>query len=402
MTRGLVVLVWVAACTAPGGTAPSTAEDDAGPGERLGAPIVELRTCEAGTTASVCGQYARSVAFHRTWLYVGSNGPGQDMGPSWASVTQLGRDGRAVGGFALPEDDLGLGATLAVVGDVTGNGVDDLVLGHPEPGRIAIVDPSEEEVDGRAVLRGLSTAGSGADRAAACGDLTGDGRTDLCTTSGVWQGPVEAESAPLVAWEAIAAIAAADLDGDGGVELLLGGDRGVWHLDGLGGLTGQVALDPLGHHLPAPEPVVGLAARRPEGGGRFGYVMAAASVAWVVDGDPGGTSLRPIHSGSVEALAMGDFDGDGVDDLVVGGDSVLTWYAGPLFDRPEVTTGGDVVQPDWPTGVYHGPDWPADGLGAALAVADTDGDGIDELAVTAPGVGTGRVWWLSALAPTEP
>jgi hypothetical protein len=102
------------------------------------------------------------------------------------------------------------------------------------------------------------------------------------------------------------------------------------------------------------------------------------------------------HTGARKgsALAMGDFDGDGTDDLAVGspasGSGAVDVYWGePTFDDALCEEIG--IRDGVPTyfrqgtGPIHGHARAGDAFGASLAAADFDDDGDDELAIGAPG-----------------
>src|SRR5690606_12510323 len=111
--------------------------------------------------------------------------------------------------------------------------------------------------------------------------------------------------------------------------------------------------------------------------------------------DPSNECNRP-EAGDLfgSALAVGDFNGDGFDDLAIGsaGEDVLD---GETLYQNSGTVDvyfGRANQAFWVPGcLLYGqnglPGTPADGseFGAAMAVGDFNGDGRDDLAVGAPG-----------------
>ncbi len=115
----------------------------------------------------------------------------------------------------------------------------------------------------------------------------------------------------------------------------------------------------------------------------------------------GGISARPCEVSEEDdkfgtAVAAGDFDGDGFVDLAVGAPGKAPGegpQSGAVFIFPGsgspsgITTGFFITQNHATGGVHEA----GDEFGAALAVGDFDGDGIEDLAVGAPGDGQGAV-----------
>ncbi|GAA2384962.1 FG-GAP-like repeat-containing protein [Streptomyces glaucosporus] len=319
--------------------------------------------------------------------------------------------------------------------DLNGDGHRDLVVGAPgatvdgvpSAGAVVVLYGSADGLSGgrRTVIHqnspGIPGTAEDSDRfgaSVATGDLDGDGLPDLVVGAGseaigtrqgvgsvtvVWGsagGLGTGTALPQPAWREHVSfgenLAVGDFTGDGALDLTVAGRDGPYHYTGPFARDGESADRYLDDRLGTTHNVI---SGDLDGDGRAERVVLPGPV----DGDPNGDVYvdRFVNGALVrtelpgadgEVGSIGDIDGDGYGDLVLGastdpgsgetghlGGQISVWYGGP--GGPDPKQRPQIVHQDTP-GV-PGASERADAFGSSVAVGDVDGDGHADVAAGA-------------------
>jgi len=276
------------------------------------------------------------------------------------------------------------GQSVAGAGDVNDDGYDDLIIGAPgndhaasEGGRAYVLyGPVSGSLDLGDAADAIITGGS-SDRevgvnVAGAGDVDDDGVSDLLVGledygAALFLGPLTGELDPDADADArfdnlgythlgTAVAGAGDVDGDGFDDVFIGVERAFSEQGGVFLFSGPLSGD------------IG---------------ASDASASWF------GPDRQTSYVGNAVAIA-GDVDGDGYDDLIIGA---------PNYDTGSYRTGGAFLVLGDSAGSFGGTDQDLEAVAEAVidgvgeyayvgdtvaGVGDTNGDGLDDLMLSAP------------------
>ncbi|MEQ1504146.1 MAG: FG-GAP repeat protein [Myxococcota bacterium] len=346
---------------------------------------------------------------------------------------------RSLAAFGGRRNGDGLGFSVALPGDLSGDGVADLLIaGNLSEDPYAAVGlytgPERNDVPVRMVTTRLLFDPFGASAPGVvigCGDLNDDGADDLCAggfsplngtspnQSYVYFGPLPAGDVPVdgadvvlrgpnASWSPPTMAGGSDVTGDGRVDLwvganyLDGGAGGAFLVSELSGPVVELLEQPTWRGATTEDRAGSTLARGEDlDGDGLGDLYLGAGVAngrrgqgsVLVDKDGGLVSDAYARfdgddgDGLGSAAEIADLDGDGSADLAIGiprypfdRPGAVAVFRGPVVAGVHTVADADLV--------FHGGDRP-DGFGGALVAAEVDGDGVMDLVVGAPRDPTG-------------
>lgn len=258
--------------------------------------------------------------------------------PNSPSVTVLAPNGTVLGTFApLP----GATGVRTAFGDITGDGVDDLIMSATNSPTVAIFNGAT----GAAIASGQAFDSSFGSASVAVGDFTGDGIADLLIASSVGglvrvidgaTGALLVNTQPVAGYTGGFNVTAGDFTGDGFDELVLGTTSGSGRVlifsptSGL--LVDTIAVAGTG---------VAVAMGDLDGDGRddfiFGTLSGTPSVRVFYATGTSNSFAVPSASSPLSVAAV-DVDRDGLADVVVGSGSGGTAFAFAGDDLAFLTT----------------------------------------------------------------
>jgi hypothetical protein len=267
----------------------------------------------------------------------------------------------------------GLGAVVAGIGDVDGDGLCDVALGVPDDpagGRVEIFLGGAGGLGQmpRWVDRGGSRFG---EAIAGVGDLDGDGRADVAIAAA--NGRVEVHRGMLGGLEAAVYADVAgrdvgwvgDMDGDGQAELAVGDADGI-HLH-------------VGNRVVAFAPGAFAGVGDVDGDGHMDLAIARGGELWLVRGRATADLLEEEATGiaATRVAAAGDMNGDGYGDLITLAGSEASFVIG----GPTLRVVTALRLPASGNGEANA----SPGAGDAAGIGDFDGDGFGDVAFTGSG-----------------
>ncbi|GAA0326800.1 FG-GAP-like repeat-containing protein [Actinoallomurus spadix] len=375
----LIAVVLLPTCAAA--TVPAPARR---PGARVAAPVLEpARRCHAGAAPDFDGDDVRDLAVGAPYATSGRRRRAGAVAVRYGGRTAWLRPSPAQAGA-------GFGGTLAI-GDFDGDHCDDLAVAASDQGRtrpgadgtgsVAVYFGSPGGLSPRMTLTvrslGRTPASDRFGTALAAADLDRDGRDDLV-------------------------VGVPGLAGGGGVGLFTRGlrtarlitQRTSWvrqpagPTDGFGTALAVGAFGAFGRGRRT-QIAVGAPGDGVEASGAVTVIDPVAHRSRsITEGGPGVRGVPERYDEFGAALAAGDFDHDGTDDLAIGvpgeDDTALpdNYARGAVYAL--YGSGDEEV---W--GLRR--PGPADRLGSALAAGDLTGDGTADLAVGAPGGGVVQI-----------